>query len=193
MAQQGIDQELGAKPRIHRSHIFQKVVLVEKRKPVILEKKIVVEDFPHQGVIGANRGPLRRLHRIQPGVQDSGREVGLRVGVPLSGPVDRTSAVPRIGKKPLLMGRVSAEGAVIDLRVQVGIVCTVKIGGHIREIGELKAEPGLGDQGKLDEDIAIVDMAQYGFRIGAPADAPEHLLGLLAGPGLQHVVDLLEG
>jgi hypothetical protein len=40
------------------SHVFQEVVLVEEGEPVVLEQKIVVEEFPHQAVIAADGGPF---------------------------------------------------------------------------------------------------------------------------------------
>jgi hypothetical protein len=64
--------------------------------------------------------------------------------------------------------------------------------GHVRKVGKLVSVSSLWDQGKLDEHVAVLDMAENRASICSPTDAAKHLVGLLFGPRLQHLVDLLE-
>lgn len=208
-AEQCVDQKRGTETLLPGGHVLQKIVHMEKGKPVVLEEKVVVDDFPHQAIITAHSRPFRRLHRVEPRVGNGGGQIWLEVWISLPGPVhgvDAVYAVPRGGwQEPLqrvlgpllalLVRRVgrAAEGVLVDLGIQVRIALLAQEGRHVGKVGKLVTISGLGNQSKLDEHIAMLDMAQNGVGIGAPTNAPEDLLGLFLASGLQHLVDLLEG
>jgi hypothetical protein len=141
---------------------------VEIGKPVVLKEEVVVEDFPHQAVIIADGGPVRRLHRVQEGADDSRGEVGLHIGVSLACSINRVRAASRVGQEPplvLLVPRLlggawsGAECVLVDLRVQIWVVQLAQERRHVGKVGKLVSVPGLWLQSKLNEDIPVVDVA----------------------------------
>ncbi len=173
-----------------RSHVLQKIVLVEGGKARVKAHEVVGEHLPHERVVRRDGGPLGRCHGAKQGVNEHGSVIRLIVGALLLSPAGLVRHSPQV----LSSWRTGPVGyPLVHPRAKVRIVGTEKGGRHILENGKDITIPGFGCQGQLQKQVSSSDKRQNSLRVGSVLYSLHNLGGFGRGPLAQVLEDLAVG